>query len=56
MKQIFELDPLLSPKCGGNMKIKAFVLKQSEINRLAIHHNIPAWRAPPKLFHTSQYN
>ena len=56
MKQVFELNPLNCPKCGGDMKIKSFVLKQTEINRLAKYHKIPAWRAPPKLFNTSQYN
>lgn len=53
IKQVFELNPLLCPKCGGDMKIKSFVLKHSEINRLAKHHKIPAWRAPPKLVNTN---
>lgn len=56
MKQIFELNPLLCPMCGGNMKIKSFFLKQNEISRLATHHKIPAWRAPPKLFNTNSFH
>jgi len=49
MKKVFELDPLLCPKCGGSMKIKAFIPDHHEITRLAANLNIPPQQAPPRL-------
>jgi len=49
MKLVFELDPLLCPKCGGEMKIKSFITNPVEIERLCKYHGIASWRAPPKL-------
>jgi len=37
MKRVFEIDPLACPKCGGEMKIKAFLQDQKEITQLAQH-------------------
>jgi len=47
--QVFELDPLICPKCGGAMHIKAFIHDSKEIAKIADHLGIPAWRAPPPL-------
>ena len=49
MKQIFEFDPLLCPKCGGNMKIKSFITDNKEIHKITEHLKLPAWRAPPPI-------
>ena len=49
MKKIFEFDPLVCPKCGANMKIKAFITDSKEITRITEHHKLPAWRAPPPI-------
>ena len=49
IKRIFEVDPLLCPKCRGQMKIKAFILGQSEIERITKSIGIIPWRAPPPL-------
>ena len=49
MKKIFELDPLKCPRCGGPMKIKAFVTAQSEIQRLTDNLKISPQRSPPPL-------
>ena len=56
MKRVFEVDPLVCPKCGSQMKIKAFITDSKEIIRLC--HNlgiappgvsyVELWRAPPK--------
>jgi len=46
---VFEVDPLKCPKCGGEMKIKAFLQDQKEITRLAQHLGVIPWRAPPPL-------
>lgn len=55
MKQVFELDPLECPKCGGNMKIKAFVQEQSEIKRLCENLGEVPWRAPPPISQAIPY-
>ena len=47
--QVFELDPLTCPKCGGKMHIKAFIHNSKEITRIADNLGISAWRAPPPL-------
>jgi hypothetical protein len=49
MKRVFELDPLLCPKCGGQMKIKAFITNPCEIDRITKNLAIPNQRAPPRL-------
>jgi hypothetical protein len=49
MKRVFELDPLLCPKCGGQMKIKAFITSPHEIDRITKNLGIPNQRAPSRL-------
>lgn len=48
IKLVFELNPLTCPKCGGQMKIKAFIHSPHEIERLTKHLGLCSWRAPPK--------
>jgi hypothetical protein len=53
IKRIFEIDPLVCEKCGSDMKIVAFITKESEVVKLIDHLGIPrftpapAMRAPP---------
>jgi len=47
MKRIFEVDPLICPKCNSPMKIKSFVHDSREIKRLTLNLGIQDWRAPP---------
>lgn len=49
MRKIFEIDPLLCPVCGSEMKIKAFITDPLEIDRLLKHLKIPPQQAPPPL-------
>lgn len=49
MKKVFELDPLLCPKCGSSMRIKAFITNPHEIDRITKNLGIPNQRAPPAL-------
>ena len=49
MKKVFEFDPLVCPKCGHSMKIKAFITNPHEIDRITKNLGIPNQRAPPKL-------
>ena len=46
---VFEIDPLECHRCGGQMKIKAFIQDQSEIERLCKHLGQIPWRAPPQI-------
>ena len=47
MKRVFEVDPLVCPKCGSQMKIKAFITDSKEIKRLCQNLGIIPWHAPP---------
>ncbi len=49
MKKIFELDPLVCPKCSGQMKIKAFISDPNEVDKITNGLGLPLQRAPPKL-------
>jgi hypothetical protein len=49
MKKVFELDPLLCPKCGSSMKIKAFISDSHEIKRILENLDIPPQQSPPRL-------
>ena len=49
IKKVYEFDPLVCPKCGENMKIKAFIHDLNEISRFTKHLGFPAWRAPPPI-------
>jgi hypothetical protein len=49
MKKVFEIDPLVCPNCGSQMKIKAFITNPHEVQRIADNLGLVTWRAPPKL-------
>ena len=49
IKKIYEVDPLICPKCGGQMKIKAFVTDPKEVSRLMQSLMIPNFHPPPPL-------
>jgi len=53
IKQIYEADPLLCPKCGGTMKVIAFIeARQGDVIRKILQHcghwQDPAPRPPPQ--------
>ena len=52
IKKVFELNPLLCPKCGAEMAIKAFITDTREIDRIMAACAIQQ-RAPPKLKYSS---
>lgn len=49
IKQIFELDPLCCPRCGGAMHIRAFITDHQELSRLMNNLGIAQPRAPPAI-------
>ena len=49
IKKIYEVDPLICPKCGSQMKIKAFITNTSEVARIMANLQIPNFHPPPAL-------
>jgi hypothetical protein len=47
--RIYEVDPLTCPRCGGKMKLLAFIIDPAVIRRILDHleHKAPP-RAPPE--------
>ena len=48
IKRIYEVDPLVCPRCGEKMKIVAFVQRLSEIEKIAANLGLVTWRALPQ--------
>lgn len=49
IKKVYEVNPLVCPKCGGQMKIVAFIHDAKVIKDIAASLGLQAWRAPPKI-------
>ena len=51
IRRIFEVDPLVCPRCGGPMRIIAFITEPKVIHRILIHlaTRATAERSPPSL-------
>ena len=49
IKKIYNVDPLECPKCGGQMKVVAFIHDPREIAAIAKNRGIQPYRAPPPL-------
>ncbi len=56
IKRVYEVDPLVCDKCGGAMKIIAFLQREREINKLVENLGYPKYRAPPPLHKTNSRN
>lgn len=55
IKKVYEVDPLQCPKCGGSMKIKAFIRDPEEISRICENLGLQDWRAPPAMGKDKKY-
>ncbi len=47
IKKIYEVDPLVCEKCGGFMKIVAFIQDQAEIKKITTALHLPDFHPPP---------
>jgi hypothetical protein len=47
IRRVYEIDPLLCPFCGAQMKIIAFILDRASIRRILQHLQMPAQRPEP---------
>ena len=46
IKKVFNVDPLVCPKCGATMRIKSFIVDQHEIQKLLKNLGVPGWTKP----------
>jgi hypothetical protein len=49
LKRVFELEPLVCPRCGGARHIKAFITELKEVARLLDNLGIPVFVTPRKI-------
>ena len=49
IKKIYELDPLLCPKCNEFMKIVAFITNHRELEKIISNLNIQPYKTPPPI-------
>ena len=49
IKKIYNVDPLVCPRCGEQMKIIAFIHNSREITKITASIGLQPWRAPPPL-------
>ena len=49
MRRTYELSPLECPKCGGSMRIIAFLTNQHEIEKIMRSQGIAKAQAPPPI-------
>ena len=49
IKRVYEVDPLVCDKCGGTMKIIAFIQDPAEIKTLTAALDLPNFHPPPPL-------
>ena len=47
IKKIYEIDPLLCPYCGAEMKIIAFITEHATVARILRHIRMPPQRPEP---------
>jgi hypothetical protein len=49
IRRVYEVDPLLCPKCGADMRIVAFITDPSVMKKILDHirHRARVGRAPP---------
>ena len=50
IKRIFEIDPLVCPRCKSSMAIKAFITETAQVKRLLKNLEIPGFEKPQPIF------
>ena len=46
IKKVFNVDPLVCPKCGATMRVKSFIVDPHEIQKLLKNLGVPGWTQP----------
>jgi len=49
IRQVYEVDPMVCPRCGGRMKIIAFIMEHAVVDRIIDHLKLTfaAAKSPP---------
>ena len=49
IRKVYEVDPMLCPKCGGQMKVIAFIMDYAAVDRIIDHLKLTfvAEKRPP---------
>ena len=47
IKRVYEIDPLLGPFCGAEMKVIAFITEYPTVSHILQHINMPPQRPEP---------
>ena len=55
IRKVFEVDPLVCPKCGQSMKVVAVIIDPKEANRISSHLGY-RYRAPPPFKNSTSTN
>lgn len=53
IRKVYELDPLLCPSCGGQMKIIAFIEEPKAIDKITRHLKLSFQAEHPPLSHVA---
>jgi hypothetical protein len=53
IRKVFEVDPMTCPKCGGRMKVVAFLTEHAVVDRIIDHLKLTfaAEKPPPEAAH-----
>jgi len=51
IRKVYEVDPMVCPKCGGTMKIIAFITEYAVVDRIIDHLKLTFAAAKPPLSH-----
>jgi hypothetical protein len=51
IRKVYEVDPRLCPKCGGTMKIIAFITEHAVVDRIMEHLKLTFVAEKPPPFH-----
>ena len=49
LSKVYEIDPMICPKCGSEMKVIAVIQEPEEIKRI-LRHLVKQGRPPPQVF------
>jgi hypothetical protein len=51
IRKVYEVDPMVCPKCGGRMKVVAFITEVAVVDRIIDHLKLRFTAAKPPPFH-----
>jgi hypothetical protein len=48
IRKVYEVDPMICPKCGGTMKVVAFIIEHAVVDRIIDHRTERPLTTPRK--------